>query len=505
MSTMLRLMLLGLLAGACVDPVVIIERVRPGNDGEGEGESGEGEGDILAEGEGEGEGEVITDVTLVHPRELRGAWIATVYGIDFPQNTSDNAASKQTELRNLVNDLADVGINAIFFQVRPESDALYASTIEPTSRFLSGASGRDPGFDALSVVLDEAHRRHVAVHAWLNPYRAATSSSDTFASNHVTNTLTDDIVTTGNQLWLNPASPAVQQHVLSVIDDIVNRYPIDGIHFDDYFYPYPIDGEPFDDASSFNAYRNAGGTAALGEWRRANVNALVSSVHDLLIMNHPEMQFGISPFGIYRPGIPAGIVGLDAYEEISCDPLFWIDNDWVDYLAPQLYWPTTQTAQSFTTLLPFWASATDNDGRFIVAGINTAGDFGTGEYENQYAVTNDNRDVGARGYIHYHAGALLADSALSSLTSARASLALPPAKPQAPSPAALAPTLSASTLTMPGDDRTQFVVYAEQGSAFFVAALLYGGESYTAAAGRLAVTTMSAAGVESAPVVVVVP
>jgi uncharacterized lipoprotein YddW (UPF0748 family) len=353
-------------------------------------------------------------VDVAHRRELRGAWVATVYGINWPTNPQAPAADKQAELEELITTLAARGVNAVFFQVRPESDALYASDLEPWSRFLTGVQGRDPGFDPLQVAIDTAHANNVELHAWLNPYRGLASSTTVAADNHVTRTLAAAAVDYDGMVWMDPSSSSVRAHVVDVVEDIVDRYDVDGIHFDDYFYPYPAGDGGFPDAVAYAGYTAAGGSANKSQWRRDNVNALIGDVSAAIADARPAVRFGVSPFGIYRDGVPEGIHGLDAYEDISCDPVTWLDNDWVDYLAPQLYWPTTQTAQAFGKLLPWWSSLTDGDGRFVVAGLNLAAlgsdeDWSVDEYRAEIDIVRNHDDEGARGAILYHADPLLTD------------------------------------------------------------------------------------------------
>ncbi|MBM4280357.1 MAG: hypothetical protein FJ137_06210 [Deltaproteobacteria bacterium] len=487
-----------------LDDVVFVDRVDPG------------------EGEGEDEGEGADLVDVAHPRMLRGAWVATVYGINYPSNPQASAAAKEAELRGLVATLADAGLNAIFLQVRPESDALYASSLEPWSRFLSGTQGRDPGFDPLAVALDEAHARHVELHAWLNPYRGLTSSSTAAASNHVTRTLAAHAVPYDGMVWMDPGAPAVRDHVVAVVQDIVERYPVDGIHFDDYFYPYPAD-VAFPDDASYDRYVAAGGALGKGDWRRDNVNALIRDVAAALGDAAPHVRFGVSPFGIYRPGQPPGIRGLDAYEAISCDPVTWLDNDWIDYLAPQLYWPTTQAAQAFGTLLPWWASLTDGDGRFVVAGLNlnaAVADWGLPELFDQLEVVAAHADAGASGVIAYHAGPLLGDAAgvATALATDRfARPALPPpvvADPRVPAPPAAADLAvvvgrdGSATLSLPplGAGDKAFAMYAQSDDGSFVLDRLVGPlqAAPTLGPGRYAVTVVGDNDRESRGRVVVV-
>jgi uncharacterized lipoprotein YddW (UPF0748 family) len=491
-----------------VDDVVFVGDDNGDRDGD---TSGEGEGDPGGEGEGEDRSDL---VDVGHPRELRGAWVATVYGINFPTDRAAPATAKEAELRTLIAGLADNGINALFFQVRPESDALYASSLEPWSRFLTGTQGADPGFDPLAVALSEAHARGVEVHAWLNPYRGLTSASVTAAPDHPTRTLAAHAIAYDGGVWMDPGAPAVRAHVVAVIEDLVGRYDVDGIHFDDYFYPYP-GAEPFPDDDSYDAFVASGGNRSRSDWRRDNVNALVRDVADALGA-HPAVRFGISPFGIYRPGTPAGIVGLDAYEDISCDAVTWLANDWVDYLAPQLYWPTTQTAQAFGTLLPWWASLTDGDGRFVAAGmnLNAVDDWGVDEIVDQLDIVAAHRDEGAAGSIFYHAAPLLDDVAgvATRLAAGRfGAPALPPpvvADPRVPAPPAV--VVDGNVVALPAVDVAVdrgFALYRATspaaGSAFALARLIDADTAtVTLTPGRYAVTTVGKNDRESRGVVV---
>ncbi|MCS6856358.1 MAG: family 10 glycosylhydrolase [Sandaracinaceae bacterium] len=299
-------------------------------------------------------------VEVSHPREMRGVWVATVFNLDFPSRSGLAPNAAREELEQIVERVARTGLNAIFFQVRPESDALYASTIEPWSRFLSGTQGRDPGYDPLAILIELAHARGIEVHAWLNPYRGLANASTPTAPNHPTRTLSAHAIRYDSMVIMDPGAEAVRNHVRMVIEDIASRYDIDGIHFDDYFYPYPDSSRtPFPDDASYNAYLASGGTLSRSDWRRENVNALIRGVYEDLRRNHPDVRFGVSPFGIYRPGMPPGIRGLDAYETIYCDAPRWLRENWLDYLAPQLYWPTTQTAQAFEPLARWWSERAD--------------------------------------------------------------------------------------------------------------------------------------------------
>ncbi len=302
-----------------------------------------------------------TDADLVdvgHRREMRGVWIASVGNINFPSAQGLSVAAQKAEIDAFVASASKHGINALFFQVRPEADALYESSLEPWSRYLTGTQGKAPGYDPLSYVIERAHAHAIELHAWLNPYRASSSAGRANAKTHVANTLPQHVRKYGSLLWMDPGVKAVQDHTRAVVRDVVTRYAVDGIHFDDYFYPYP-DGTAFPDASTYTAYKNAGGKLSLGDFRRDSVNSVVRGVSEDIRAIKPQVVFGISPFGIYRPGMPQGIEGLDQYAEIYADPLKWVAEDWVDYLAPQLYWPTTQPKQAYEKLLDFWSEQSE--------------------------------------------------------------------------------------------------------------------------------------------------
>lgn len=351
-------------------------------------------------------------VDVSHDREFRGVWVATVSNINYPSSQGLSVDAQQQELVDLLDVMVAHNLNAIVFQVRPEGDAFYASALEPWSRFLMGTQGTDPGFDPLAWVIEQAHPRGIEVHAWLNPYRAKVSLSSTLAAGHIALEEPGYAYEYGNFLWMDPGGEPVQERVIDVILDIVDHYDVDGIHFDDYFYPYP-NGDPFPDGSTYDAYQNGGGALGLGDWRRDNVNGLIEVLHESIVGTRDHVRFGVSPFGIYRPGMPPGISGLDQYAEIYSDPLVWMDEGWVDYLAPQLYWPTTQTAQAYEPLLEWWASMT-SEGRYIFAGnflsqIGTSSDWTTDEILTQVELSRTYRDLGSMGNIFFHIEPFVSD------------------------------------------------------------------------------------------------
>ena len=293
--------------------------------------------------------------------ELRAAWVASVANLNFPSRAGLNATAQQEQIRRLVAVAADRGLNALMVQVRPEADALYPSRLEPWSRFLTGTQGGDPGYDPLASFIDEGRRRGVAVHAWLNPYRAASSASASRAGNHVTRgALAGATRRVGKMLWLDPGEPAVREHVTRVVEDLLRRYPaLAGIVVDDYFYPYPDSGLPrgtFPDDATYAKYRSGGGNLALADWRRENVNQLIRGLHRTVHATRSGARFGVSPFGIYRPNVPPGVEArLDMFADLYADPVRWLREGSVDYLSPQLYWPD-KGPQSYSALLQWWRS-----------------------------------------------------------------------------------------------------------------------------------------------------
>lgn len=298
-------------------------------------------------------------------REFRGAWIQAVNG-QFRGIPTEKL--KQTLIDQL-NSLQGAGINAIIFQVRPEADALYASQLEPWSRFLTGVQGQAPSpyWDPMQFMIDECHKRGMEFHAWINPYRVETSLKSELAANHLYNIHPEWFVTYNNQLYFDPALPESRRHICMVVADIVSRYDVDAIHMDDYFYPYPAKGVDFPDDASFARY--GGGFTNRADWRRSNVNILIQKIHETIRGLKPWVKFGISPFGIYRneKNDPLGSKtnGLQNYDDLYADVLLWARNGWVDYNIPQIYWQIGHPAADYETLVKWWAKNTENRPLFI--------------------------------------------------------------------------------------------------------------------------------------------
>lgn len=300
-------------------------------------------------------------------QEFRGAWIATVINLDWPPFRGQQPAQQMAALESMIEELHQTGINAIFFQIRSESDAMYDSPIEPWSYWLTGQQGRPPNplYDPLEFAVQEAHRRGMELHAWFNPFRVERAVGNyTLDTTHVAVRHPEwTIVMNSSIRILNPGIPDARQYVIDVIVDVVKRYDIDGVHFDDYFYPYPPNQIGLQDVETYNTY--GGGFSNIADWRRDNINTFVREVHEQISAVEPDIKYGISPFGIWKNGVPSGIVGLDAYFVIYADAVAWMENDWIDYLVPQLYWPFGG-GQDYAKLAPWWLSV--SNGRHVYPG-----------------------------------------------------------------------------------------------------------------------------------------
>ncbi len=300
-------------------------------------------------------------------REFRGVWISSVFNLDFPSRADDSPEAQRKEFITILDAHQQMGINAVFVQIRPSADALYPSALEPWSQWLTGAQGRAPSpvWDPLQFMLEETHKRGMEFHAWFNPFRSVVSSSSSVAESHISRTRPAWHLTYRSPFrLLNPGLPEVRDYVVSVIMDVVRKYDIDGVHFDDYFYPY--EGTTTQDAETFRQYsRNIGNIA---DWRRDNVNIMVKMVSDSIRAAKPLVKFGISPFGIWRSGTPSGTSGLDAYSVVFCDALAWLQARTVDYIIPQLYWKLGG-AQDYAKLMPWWNAQARQAGRQMYSGL----------------------------------------------------------------------------------------------------------------------------------------
>ena len=289
-------------------------------------------------------------------RRFRGAWIATVANIDWPSAEAvGNTMQQQSEMLFLLDSLQSLGINAIIFQVRPTADALYYSELEPVSLWLTGKTGSwgtQMPYDPLEFVLHEAHARNMEVHVWLNPYRLTLKDYPLpEATAHI---LKAAAFQYNNQWYLDPGKEDTQAWICMVVSDIVSRYDIDAIHMDDYFYPYPVKGKMLPDRATYEA--NPRGFSNIDDWRRDNVNTVIRELHTVIHSLKPHVQFGISPFGVYRNDSTLGIqAGMTNYDDLYADIVLWMQEGWIDYVVPQLYWEIGRKGVDYATLARWWA------------------------------------------------------------------------------------------------------------------------------------------------------
>jgi uncharacterized lipoprotein YddW (UPF0748 family) len=408
------------------------------------------------------------------PREFRAAWVATVANIDWPSRPGLTAAEQRAEALVLLDRAQALRLNALVLQIRPAGDALFASTLEPWSEYLSGEQGRAPWaageapWDPLAFWVQEAHSRAIELHAWFNPYRARHSAAcSPLAASHIARRRPDLVRTYGEQLWMDPAEPEAAAHTLAVVADVVRRYDIDAVHIDDYFYPYPVavDGvdQPFPDDAAWVRYQLGGGPLARDDWRRAQVDSLVQALQRTVQATKPWVRVGISPFGLPRPDRrPPGVTGFSQYDKLYADVEKWFEAGWLDYLAPQLYWPIDRAGQPFAVLLDYWLQA-NRAQRHVWPGLFTSR-ITRGEplgmnawparelidqvaQQRSRAAPGDGGPVGASGHIHFSMVALLQDRdgiATQLQAGPYAQAALVPATPWLDATPVPAPSLQAS-------------------------------------------------------------
>ncbi|WP_018108774.1 glycoside hydrolase family 10 protein [Bacteroides propionicifaciens] len=299
-------------------------------------------------------------------REFRAAWIQIING----QFQGLSTAEAQGRLIDHLDALKAANMNAVIFQVRGEADAFYASNLEPWSRFLTGQQGKAPNpyWDPLAFMIEECHKRGMELHAWINPYRAMTNINKEIAVSHPYIKYPERFITYGNQVFFDPALSENRNYISTIVADILNRYDVDAIHMDDYFYPYPKDGMEFEDDLSFE---RLGGSsyASRGDWRRDNVNLLIKQIHETVREIKPWVKFGVSPFGIYRNEMsyPYGSKtnGLQNYDDLYADVLLWVNKGWVDYNIPQIYWHVGHPVADYHVLVDWWAKHSNNRPLFI--------------------------------------------------------------------------------------------------------------------------------------------
>jgi uncharacterized lipoprotein YddW (UPF0748 family) len=311
-------------------------------------------------------------VQVSHQREFRGVWVATVLNLDWPSQPGLSVEEQKSELIEILDRIQALNFNAIILQIRPTGDAFYQSELEPWSYWLTGEQGKapEPFYDPLEFAIAESHKRNIELHAWFNPYRAGKNlpNGDIMktVAPHISVTHPEYVYQYGSEQWMDPGAKVVQDQLYNVILDVVHRYDIDGVHMDDYFYPYPEyiknpdvksseQHRPFPDDKTYESYQQLGGKLSKADWRRENVNKIIQRLSVGIRATKEHVKFGISPFGIYRPGQPPGIFAdIDPYEDLHSDPKKWLEEGWVDYLAPQLYWKIEPPQQSYPVLLKWW-------------------------------------------------------------------------------------------------------------------------------------------------------
>ncbi|MET7455438.1 family 10 glycosylhydrolase [Streptomyces sp. NPDC005574] len=291
--------------------------------------------------------------------EMRGMWLATVVNRDWPSRPGLPALQQRTELIAHLDTAVRDRLNTVVFQVRPTADALWPSPYEPWSQYLTGVQGLDPGWDPLGTAVAEAHARGLELHAWFNPYRVAHHTDPTrLVADHPARRHPDWAVPYGGKLYYDPGLPEVRAFVQDAMLDAVRRYPVDAVHFDDYFYPYPVAGQTFDDDAAYD--RHGGAFPDRAAWRRDNIDRLVRETAARVKALRPGTRFGVSPFGVWRNAVtdPLGSdtrAGVQTYDDLYADTRRWARENWIDYICPQLYWNIGFTAADYATLLPWWA------------------------------------------------------------------------------------------------------------------------------------------------------
>ncbi|SFT07258.1 glycoside hydrolase family 10 protein [Saccharopolyspora flava] len=297
--------------------------------------------------------------------EMRGVWIASVANTDWPSRPGLPVEQQQAEYRALLDEAVANRMNAVFVQVRPTADAFWPSPVEPWSHWLTGQQGRDPGYDPMRFLVDEAHQRGLEFHAWFNPYRVSmTDDLNALVPSHPARLHPEWTFAYGGKRYYDPGLPQVRDLVTSAITDAVSRYQVDGVHLDDYFYPYPVEGQPIPDERTFAEHGK--GFANIDDWRRENVNELVAGLHDRVHAIRPNAEFGVSPFGIWRNASsdPAGsnTRGMESYSAIFADTRRWVKEGWVDYIAPQVYWQFGHPAADYAAVVPWWSQTVSGTG-----------------------------------------------------------------------------------------------------------------------------------------------
>lgn len=345
-------------------------------------------------------------------REFRGVWVATVNNIDWPSRPGLSSDQQRKEISEVLNLHKANGMNAIIFQVRPASDSFYPSKLEPWSQYLTGTPGKapDPYYDPLNEWINQTHARGMEFHAWCNPYRVSQNADQPLAGNHVAFDHPDWILEYGKKLYFDPGHPGVRKFVTEVIAEMVSNYDLDAIHFDDYFYPYKVAGEEFPDTASFRLY-NPEGFVELEDWRRNNVDIIIQMLSEKIKSVKPWVKFGISPFGVWRnqKDDPRGSMtsaGQTNYDHLYADILKWQENNWIDYVVPQLYWQIGHPAVDFKILCDWWGDNSFGKSIYVGQGVYRIDPKSTveawtkdGEIERQIEYLRQNPAISGSAYF----------------------------------------------------------------------------------------------------------
>lgn len=359
--------------------------------------------------------------------ELRGVWIASVINLDYPSCPGLSEDMLRKEAAALLDSAAELGMNAVFFQVRPCSDALYPSALYPWSKYLTGVEGVSAhgDFDPLAFWINEAHKRGIKLHAWINPFRVTRGGTETapridvkeLSSNNPARLNPEWCVGYKGNLYFNPGIPEVVDYIIGGVGELLNNYALDGIHFDDYFYP----GTDFDDMAEYERYGS--GFESIGDWRRENINMLIKKTNDLIKVTKPETEFGVSPFAIWQNSssteLGSETRGLESYKTYYCDTRRWVRNEWLDYIAPQIYWHIGNEAADYAKLIDWWAEVVK--GTRVKLFVGHAGYrvleakpgevwYGADELLRQLELNRQYEEVA--GSIHFRLGTYLQSDAL---------------------------------------------------------------------------------------------
>ncbi|UCE94146.1 MAG: family 10 glycosylhydrolase [Flavobacteriaceae bacterium] len=315
------------------------------------------------------------------PREFRGVWVATVGNIDWPSKKNLTSGQQKKEILNLLDLFKRLNFNAVIFQIRPSADAFYNSKYEPWSYYLNGENNKAPHpyYDPLAFIIEETHKRGMEFHAWLNPYRAVVNYQE-YRSNPfpLTYEKPEWFINYGKNKYFDPGIPEVRSYTTKIVTDIVQNYDIDAIHFDDYFYPYKIRDEVFDDARSFASHGGNFFPEKKDDWRRENVNYIIRDLHHTIKELKPWVQFGISPFGVWRNQEDdqrgsETLAGQTNYDDLFADILYWMKNGWIDYILPQAYWHIGHEKVSYDKVIRWWSDNSFGTNLYIGHGIYKLG------------------------------------------------------------------------------------------------------------------------------------